>query len=902
MPAGLAITDDPVRPDPPTRWEAVDVAATLDRLAVDPAVGLDGQEAAARLERHGPNRLEGQPGRPAWLLFLDQFKGVIVAVLAGAAVVAGLVGDLKDTIVIAAVLLLNGILGFIQEHRAAQSLDALRAMLAPTARVRRDGVATPIDAELLVPGDVVLLEAGDRIPADGRIVVAASAEVDESALTGESVPVAKQTETLEEASEPDAARAPIGDRTNLAHMNTVVTRGRIELVVTETGATTEMGRLASLLEETEAGPTPLQQQLDALGRRLAAVAGVAVAVFFGLGLLRGQGLADTLLSAVALAVAAIPEGLAAVVTVTLAVGVSQMAKRGAIVKRLPSVETLGCTSVICSDKTGTLTLNQMTPVALHAAGRDFEVESDGDGPGHVSAVDGHGVELAELGEAAALCNDARLDPTVGLVGDPTEGAFLLLAVALGVDPDLIRADRPRIAELPFDSAVKLMATFHQTPSGTVAVIAKGATDRLLPHTPATPAETAEIEAAMEDFASRGQRVLAVASREIDPDHFEAASGDPDSLWTLVEGLTLHGVVGIVDPPRPEARDAIAVAKRAGIAVKMITGDHATTAAAIAADLGIEGRATTGAEVDTMSDDELRSAVEEIGVFARVAPEHKLRIVAALQANGEVVAMTGDGVNDAPALNRADVGVAMGITGTEVSKDAADMILTDDDFSTIVAAVRRGRTIYANIVTFVRFQLGTNLGAIGTLVGAQLLGLPVPFTALQMLWVNTIMDGPPAMTMGVDPPKSGVMSEQPRPRGVAILPMRRLGTLLVNGLVMAVGTLIVLAVADRAGERQHALTMAFTVFVLFQIPNALCARSERNSVFRRDTFTNWKLWTALGGVVLLQIGAVHWGPMQRLFVLVHLSLTDWLIAIAVASSLLWINELRALVNRWSRNGA
>lgn len=900
MPAGHTLADDPVRTEPPVHWETVEVPDALDRLGVDRADGLGTADTSERLERYGPNRLESEPGRPAWLLFVDQFRGVLVLVLAAAAVVAGLVGDLKDTIVIAAVLLLNGILGFVQEHRAAASLDALRSMLAPTARVRRDGVASEVDAELLVPGDIVLLEAGDRVPADGRIVLAASAELDESALTGESAPVAKHTEALPEPT--DGSRVGIGDRTNLAHMNTVVTRGRVEIAVTATGGSTEMGRLAGLLADGESGPTPLQQQLDALGRRLAAVAGVAVAVFFGLGLLRGQGLADTLLAAVALAVAAIPEGLPAVVTVTLAVGVSQMAKRGAIVKRLPSVETLGCTSVICSDKTGTLTLNQMTPVAVHAQGRAFEVAAHGDGSGHVRAADGHGVELGELAEASALCNDARIDSSGALVGDPTEGAFLLLAQSLGVDPDVVRADRPRVAELPFDSAVKVMVTFHDTPDGSVAVVAKGATDRLLPLTVTTPAEATDVAAAMEELASRGQRVLAVASKTVERDVFDVVGGDPESLWDLVEGLTLHGIVGIVDPPRPEARDAIAVAKRAGIAVKMITGDHAITAAAIAADLGIEGRASTGAEVDLMSDDVLRGAVKEIGVFARVAPEHKLRIVAALQANGEVVAMTGDGVNDAPALNRADVGVAMGITGTEVSKDAADMILTDDDFSTIVAAVRRGRTIYANIVTFVRFQLGTNLGAIGTLVGAQLIGLPVPFTALQMLWVNTIMDGPPAMTMGVDPPKSGVMSHQPRSRGAAILPMRRLGMLLLNGLVMAAGTLAVLAVADGAGSRPHALTMAFTVFVLFQVPNALCARSEDVTVFRRDTLTNWKLWVALGGVVLLQIGAVHWGPLQRLFVMVHLSLTDWLVAIAVASSLLWVHEIRTLALRMAHRGS
>jgi len=858
-------------------------AVVAARLESDPTVGLSAVDARARLLRDGPNRLAEAPRRPRWMLFVDQFRSFLIVVLIGAAIIAGLVGDLKDTVVIGVVLLINAVLGFIQENRAESSLAALTSMLSPTARVRRDGRSTVVSADELVVGDIVLVEAGDRIPADGRLVMTAAGEIDESALTGESTPVAKHAEPLDHGPGDAPGAVAVGDRSNCAFMNSTVTRGRAELIVTATGMKTEIGRLAELLSETDAGPTPLQQELDTLGRRLALLALVAVVIFFVLGLVRGQSLADTVLSSVALAVAAIPEGLPAVVTVTLAVGVSQLAKRGAIVKRLASVETLGSTSVICSDKTGTLTMNQMAVVEV--------------------IVVGTGDEAAAL-VPGVLCNDGRVSDTE-TIGDPTETALLVAGREHGLHASALLIDRPRIGEVPFDPAVKVMVTFHAelahdgdgdgNGDEMVLVAAKGAYDVLLDRLVGRPEG---LDDEMERLARRGQRVLALATHRIDRAAFDDAAGDHGRLLTLANGMELTAIVGIVDPPRPEARDAIVVAHRAGIEVKMITGDHATTAAAIAAELGIVGRPVTGAEIEAMTRDELRSYVPDIGVFARVAPEHKLRIVEALQDNGEIVAMTGDGVNDAPALKKADVGVAMGITGTEVSKEAADVVLTDDDFSTIVRAVEAGRTIYDNIVTFVRFQLSTNLGAIITLVGAQILGLPVPFTAIQVLWVNLIMDGPPAMTMGVDPPKADTMLRAPRPRGSSILTGRRLSVLIVIGSVMAIGTLAVLAVYDDAahGGREHALSMAFTTFVLYQLFNALCARAETRTVFHRDTFTNSKLWMALAGVLALQIAAVHIEAVQSVFGTADLKAEDWLVAVTVASTVLWVDELRKLLFR------
>jgi Ca2+-transporting ATPase len=866
--------------------------------------GLTTAEAEARLRTHGPNRLTEAPGRPTWQVFVDQFRNLLVIVLIGAAVLAAVVGDLKDVVVITVVLLLNAILGFVQEHRADQSLAALRSMLTPTTRARRDGQTVELAVEDLVPGDVVLVEAGDRVPADGVLVAAHSLEVDESMLTGESVATHKELGGAVDG-------GPVGERSGAVFMNTTVTRGRAEVEVTATGMATEVGAIAELLRSTTQEDTPLQIQLHDLGRRLALVAGLAVALFLTLELTRGEPLADTLISAVALAVAAIPEGLPAVVTVTLSVGTLALARRGAIVKRLASVETLGATSVICSDKTGTLTLNQMTAQALIVG--DEHLAVSGSGYGTDGAIDRPTSPEAELAVhralvAMALCNDASV--TDGeLIGDPTEGALVTLAQKGGVDVDRDRARLPRVAEVPFDSARKFMATVHadgdpaMPPSGAVLYV-KGALDVLLERSRVDAGERTRLLATLDQLADQGLRVLAVAGRELAPGEIPEPDTDPDDLLDLVRDLDVLAVVGLLDPPRPEAADAIALCRRAGVNVKMITGDHARTAAAIAARLGIVGEVMTGADLDELDDEELSARVDGIGVVARVSPEHKVRMVRVLRGRGHVVAMTGDGVNDAPALKAADIGVAMGITGTEVSKEAADMVLTDDNFATIVGAVEQGRTIYTNILKFVRFQLSTNIGAVLTLLGAPLLGLPVPFTALQILWVNLIMDGPPAMALGIDPPGRSVMSESPRdPRG-RILSTRRLTILTATGLVMAAGTLGVLAFSTSGdGTEAHALTLTFTTFVLFQVFNAFNARDDVATAFHRDSLRNRTLWIALAVVVALQAAAVHLEPVQRIFETTDFTAWDWVLSIAVASSVLWVEELRkAVVRRRRRDEA
>jgi len=899
LPAPTMTTDAGAHPASPP-WSELEPAGVSAHLDVDVAAGLDPETAARRLAEHGPNRLAEPPRRSPWLVFLDQFRNVLIVVLIAAAVLAGLVGDLKDTVVIGVVLVMNAVLGFVQEHRAERSLAALRQMLVATAKVRRGGAVLEVPAEDVVPGDVVLLEAGDRVPADGRLVVGASLEIDESALTGESTPVAKSIE-------PAPPGAPLAERTSMAHMNTVVTRGRGELVVTATGMATEMGALAGLLQAAHTAPTPLQEQLAGLGKRIAAVGVAAVAVFFVLGLARGESLADTVLAAVALAVAAIPEGLPAVVTVTLAVGVHQMAKRGAIVKRLASVETLGSTTVICSDKTGTLTLNQMTARAVVVSDVSYRVTGEGYVPqGRITDAAGRAATepIVPLARLAALCNDSRV---VGgaAIGDPTEAALITLAAKAGVDRDALDREFPRVAEVPFDSARKFMATFHRDGDGRILVAVKGGADVLLGRC-ATVATTSgpvaldsaqrhALDAHIEALAGEGLRVLAVAERHLPPNVLGTARSDED-LVELARDLTLVGLVGLLDPPRPEARDAIELCRRAGIAVKMITGDHAATATAIAAQLGLDGATLTGNELDRLDDAALPAVVEDTAVFARVAPEHKVRLVEALRAKGHVVAMTGDGVNDAPALKTADIGVAMGITGTEVSKEAAAMVLTDDNFATIVRAVEGGRAIYDNIVKFVRFQLSTNIGAILSLIGAQVAGLPVPFTALQVLWVNIIMDGPPAMALGVDPPAAGTMDRTPRARGATILNARRLARMGGTGVVMAAGTLGVLAFGIETGTEDHALAMAFTTFVLFQVFNALCARSETVSVFSRDTLRNAKLWVALAVVVALQAAAVHVDAVQDIFGTADFTAWDWVLTTLVASTVVWFDEARKLLAR------
>ncbi|MGA1297600.1 MAG: cation-translocating P-type ATPase [Ilumatobacteraceae bacterium] len=900
-----------------------DVVASL---STDVMTGLSSGEVAERLTTYGPNRLAESKRRPAFLRFLDQFRDLLIMILLVAAVVSFAVsGELKTPVVVLLVVFLNALIGFVQENRAEASLEALKKMLTASSRVRRDGDVMEVATDDLVPGDIVLVEAGDRIPADGRLVLAANLEIEEAALTGESHPSEKSTLLV------DRADAPLGDRSCIAYMNTTVTRGRGEFVVTSTGMNTEIGRIAGLLRETETEKTPLQKQLEGLAHSLAKLSGLIVAAVFAIGLLRGNSVSELLNLAVALAVATIPEGLPAVTAVTLAVGVSKMAKKNAIVKRLASVETLGCTSIICSDKTGTLTLNEMTARRLVVQNRDHAVTGEGYSPeGSIEKIPGDvpfTMDNALMG--MALCNDAVIRYENGdwqLVGDPTEGALAVLATKGGLDVADLRVRYPRVAEVPFDSSTKVMATFHEVIGSSgervVRMFVKGAPDVVLERAthaigsdgesvPSSQLRT-ELLAHNDRMADEGLRVLAVAQRDIVLDawnEFTDTGADPS---ILMSDLVLMALIGIVDPPRPEAQVAIAEARTAGITVKMITGDHAVTARAIGRELGLgdgHGKvvAVTGNDLDQMTDDELASRIDEISVFARVAPEHKIRLVAALQRKGRIVAMTGDGVNDAPALKKADMGVAMGITGTEVTKEAATMVLTDDNFATIVGAVKRGRTIYDNIVKFVRFQLSTTLGFAMLFLAASIFDIAhgKPFAALAILWVNIIMDGPPAMALGLDKGDSDIMRRAPRPVSEKILTPKRWGAIVYSSVIMALGTLGVLIWAPgpeaEAGVATVAGTMAFNTFVLFQFFNILNARSDRNSVFRRHTLTNPQLWIALVAVIVLQVGVTHVGFMQRLFDTTSISSTQWLVSIAVASSVLWFEELRkAFVRRTSLN--
>jgi Ca2+-transporting ATPase len=689
-------------------------------------------------------------------------------------------------------------------------------------------------------------------------------------------------------------------------MNTIVTRGRAEMVVTATGMNTELGLLADMLGHAKEGPTPLQVQLDGLGRRLALIAGIVVTFMLVAGLLRGEPWVIMIMTAIALAVAAIPEGLPAVVTVTLAIGLQRMARNQAIVKRLAAVETLGCTSVICTDKTGTLTVNQMTVRQLYTGGQHLQVSGEGyDIAGEITGGSAGEPDLQALLMPIALCNDSQLR-SGKIVGDPMEGALLAVAAKGGFDSVSLNQHYRRIAEIPFEAEHKYQVTFHLDGERVRAMV-KGAPDVMLNHCKTVfyengnkPLEAQEhelIEQANEKMASTGLRVLAVAWAELPARDFKP-DGD---LFVYVKDLVFTGLVGLMDPPRPEARDAIDMCRKAGISIKMITGDQKITAAAIAHELGIEGTVTTSAELDAMSDEQLAAAIDGIGVFTRATPGQKVRIVLALQAGGHLTAMTGDGVNDAPALKTADIGVAMGLTGTDVAREAATMVLTDDNFSTIVKAVKEGRTIYDNIVKFVRFQLSTNIGAILTVLLAPFMGLPLPFTPVQLLWVNIIMDGPPAMALGVDPAQPGIMSGSPRKTTDRILTLRRFGKLATYGTVMMLGTLGVLWWGLQTGSKTHAQTMAFTTFVLFQVFNAFNARVDKRSTFNANFFRNRILWLALVGVVALQVLAVQWTPAHGIFDVEKLTLANWLLATLVASSVLVFEELRKLLLRIFRPG-
>lgn len=882
MPRQIAAPVPPPRTAADAHERPADEVA--DFLGVAPDTGLTSADAEQRTSAYGANELAEPVRRPQWLRLVDQFRSWLIGILLAAAVVAGVIGEIKDAVVITVVLLVNATIGYLQERCAERSLEALRRMLVPIARVRRDGRVRTVPARSLVPGDVVLLEAGDRVPADGRLLVAESVEAAEAALTGESHPVAKTTA-------PNAAGGadgvPVAERSCMLFMNTALTRGRAEMLVTSTGMRTEVGAIAEQLRGGSEAPSPLQTQMDSLGRRLAVISGVAVAAYALVALVRGEEPADLALRAVALAVAAIPEGLPAVLALTLALGVHRMARRGAIVKRLASVEALGSATVVCSDKTGTLTLNEMTARALWTAGRRYDVTGEGyDTAGTVRETDGDAVpDLRDAVLPFALCNDARLTAD-GVLGDPTEAALLVLAAKAGLDTEL-PAHAPRTGEVPFDPTAKYMATFHGATGTSTRIHVKGAVDVLLGRCthvltgdgPAllTAERRSEIIEAARGMGGEGLRVLGAATAAT------AVTGRPRP--EDVTGLTLTAIAGIADPPRPQARDAVALAQAAGVTVKMITGDHADTAAAIATELGITGSVVTGTELARMSERDLADRVESIAVFARVAPDHKVTIVRALAQRGHIVAMTGDGVNDAAALRAAHIGVAMGVTGTDVAKEAADMVLTDDDFSTIVRAVREGRSIYDNIVTFVRFQLSTNIGAILTLLATVLAGLPAPMSAIQLLWVNIIMDGPPAMALGIDPPDGNVMHRPPRPPGERILNSRRLTAVLRTGAVMATGTVAVFAAARQLTDTATAATMAFTTFVLFQLCNALAARSEDGPVIGRHQLRNRTLWICLAAVLALQITAVQVPFAQGIFDTVALSAAQWAVCLCTATTLL-----------------
>jgi Ca2+-transporting ATPase len=885
----------------PTTWHTLSVEEALGRQSVDAEKGLSTAEVEARRAKYGPNRFAEAAKEPRWQAFLRQYRDPMQLVLLGAGVLSLFIPNQFMTGVLLILLtLFNAFLGLSQEGKAEASVAALQKMMVVKARVRRDGEIASLPMEELVPGDIVMVEAGDLVPADGRIIRSATLEIDESALTGESAPVPKQVE-------PVGADAPLGDRVDLAFMNTQVTRGAGTLVVTSTGMATEVGHISGMLQEQKADVTPLTKQLNGLTNQILVIAGVSLLISLGLGLWRNTPFDTLFLTAVAFSVSAIPTGLPAVVTTILASGTSTLAKAGAIVKRLRSVETLGSTSAINSDKTGTLTLNQMTAVEMVVVGRRYTITGEGYSPeGRIERVAGESdVSLDRYLLPMALCSDA-VARDGGLVGDPTEGALVVLAAKGGIDPELTRARYPRVAEVPFDAAYKLMATFHRMTDDdgkdVIRCYVKGAPDQLLARATAADdgsGKRVSIDQGRERYLAenerlgrQGLRVMATAQRDLDP-----ASFDPSGeLLPLVSDLTLLALVGIVDPPRAEAKASIATAHGAGIQVRMITGDHAVTAEAIARELGIKGRAITGVEFAAMSDQELSRHIDDIGVIARVAPEDKVHLVDVLKHKGHVVAMTGDGVNDAPALKKADIGVAMGITGTEVSKEAAVMILTDDNFATIVKAVELGRALYDNLLRYIRFQMAGLFGFIATFLGSSLFFIAggVPFLPLQTLWVNFTVQVFLAVGLGYGQPREGLMQEGPRPPTRPILPQRLLTWVVVGGLVMAVGTLAVIWWAtDQYGDAV-ARTMGLTVFSLFNLWFALETSDEERSLLSGDVLRNPVLLKAAAAALVAIVLATEFRLFNRILSTVSLDLDQWLICIAVSLAVVVVAEARKLL--------
>jgi P-type Ca2+ transporter type 2C len=892
-------------------FHTLSVDAALKAEGVEQPHGLSGPDAADRLATYGPNQFKEPPREPGWHAFLRQYADPMQIVL----LVAGIftLYPLKEYgtgILLLFLTLFNAVQGINQEGKAAAAIAALQKMMILKAKVRRDGALTEVPASELVPGDVVLIEAGDLVPADGRLLRAATLEIAESALTGESVPVSKSVDAIE------AVDTDLGDRTDMVYMNTNVTRGSGEFVVTATGMSTEVGHISGMLATESEAVTPLTMQLKKLTNQILVIAGAAVALSVALNLARGDSRDEVFVAAIAFAVSAIPTGLPAVLTTILSMGTTTLAKANAIVKRLRSTETLGCTSAINSDKTGTLTLNQMTAVEMAIPGRRYTISGSGySTEGKIKRVAGQpDVDLEQFFFPMLLCADAVVKDGQ-LVGDPTEGALVVLAEKGGLDGVATRERYPRVAELPFDAAYKLMATFHdmQDEQGrdVVRCFVKGAPDQLLAR--ATMALTPDMREGPfdEDFRTRymaenqrlgekGLRVMATGRKDFDPKTFDP-TGD---LLALVEGITVLSLVGIMDPPRPQAKAAIAKAKAAGMQVRMITGDHAVTAKAIADDLGIEGKAISGAEFGAMSDDEVMTAIDGIGVIARVTPEHKVRLVNILKAKGHVVAMTGDGVNDAPALKKADIGIAMGITGTEVSKEAAAMILTDDDFATIIRAVELGRGLYDNLRNYVRFQMGALIGFIFTFLGASILNVAggVPFVPLQTLWVNFTTQVSQAVGLGFGKPADDIMERKPRAVDEPILPGGMLAWLVVAGFVMGATTLAVIAWGIAHHDLGIGRTMGLATFSFSNLAFSFTVRSETQSVFRHETLEDKKFWMASGISFVAIVLASESRLLERFLGTVDLNFAQWIFCLLIGGSILVVSEIYKAVLRMRARSA
>ena len=884
-------------------WHTQTTEQAFAELKSQPS-GLSQAEATERTLQYGANEIQAAKRISAWEILLEQFKNILILILLGATAISLFLGHGIESIAIAVIVLFAVLLGFIQEYRAERAIEALRKMAAPTASVLRDGAEVKIPARELVPGDVILLHTGDRMPADARLLEAVNLQVEEAALTGESIAVEKHIEPL------PIDQLPVGDRKNMIYAGTAATYGRGKALVVATGMQTEFGKIAQLLQTVETVRTPLQQNLDKVGTALARAAFVVVTIIVALGLFRGQPFVEMLIFGIALAVAVVPEALPAVVTISLAIGVQKMVKRNALIRRLPAVETLGSTSVICSDKTGTLTKDEMTVRKIFAAGQLFNVSGAGYSPVGEFSLNGGGpiaptIGLQKLLIAATLASDTHLvgdaqnesgsDWTIK--GDPTEGALIVAAAKAGLQKESLDSEYPRVQEIPFSSETKRMTTLHQT-NGNLTAYAKGAPEMILDSCdwqltadgvkPLDDEGRKQALAMAHGMAGEALRVLAISSK-------------PDvTLETAQSGMTFLGLAGMIDPPRPEAKSAIAICEEAGIRAVMITGDHPVTAQAVARELGLfkTGRVVTGAELEAMTEEQFQREVETIDVYARVSPSHKLRVVTALQANGHIVAMTGDGVNDAPSLKKADIGIAMGITGTDVTKEAAAMMLTDDNFASIVAAVEEGRGVFENIKKYLMYLLSSNIGEIGLMAGSVLLGLPLPLTAVQILYVNLATDGLPALALAVDPPEKGLMKRKPRNPRTGIFTRPVVSLMLAGGIWSTLINLGLFIWATNSGRSQvEAMTMTFVSLVLIQFFKAYNFRSDRHSVFQKPFANKW-LNTAIIWEIGLLLLIIYLPALHEPFNTFSLPLVDWLIILVLS---LTISPVLELVKWLERRG-